>query len=191
MANSKIIFGSQVLMDLTADTVTEDNLLSGATAHGADGEPVVGKCTYDSDTQDATVKVAEMLEEKTAYARGTKLVGTMPNKGAVTGSIKTKDGEFNIPQGYHDGGGKVGIDATEKGKIISSNIRQGVTILGVEGSMTSTEGVNAQAKEVTPSTTAQTVTPDSGYNYLAQVTVKAIPYVEAPNSAGGTTVTIG
>lgn len=51
----------------------------------------------------------------------------------------------------------------------------------------------AHGKTVTPSTKEQTVLPDSeeGYNYLSQVTVKAIPYNESENPAGGTTVTIG
>lgn len=191
MANSKIVFGGTVLIDLTADTVEPEVLLKGVTAHGADGEPIVGTCSYDSDTNDATVKVAEMLDGKTAYARGAKIVGTMPNKGAVSGSISKKDETFSIPQGYHDGGGIVGISETEKAKLIPSNIRQGVKILNVEGSMTATEGVNAQSVMVTPSMEVQTVMPGEGYNYLAQVTVKPIPYVEAPNSAGGVTVTIG
>jgi hypothetical protein len=38
---------------------------------------------------------------------------------------------------------------------------------------------------------AQTIVPDSGYNYLAQVQVNAIPVVETDNAAGGKTVTIG
>ena len=57
--------------------------------------------------------------------------------------------------------------------------------------MSGTEGAKAQAKTVTPKTTAQTVLPDTGYNYLSQVTVNAIPYVESDNSAGGKTVTSG
>ena len=35
------------------------------------------------------------------------------------------------------------------------------------------------------------IMPDEEYNCLSQVTVKAIPYVETDNSAGGKTVTIG
>lgn len=63
-------------------------------------------------------------------------------------------------------------------------------MLGVEGSMSGTEDVKSQSKTVSPSTEQQTVLPDSGYNYLSQITVDAIPYVESSNSAGGTTVTI-
>lgn len=132
-----------------------------------------------------------MLTGKTAYARGTKLTGTMPNNGAVTGKISTKDGEYIIPQGHHDGSGKVSIDATEQAKIIAQNIREGVTILGVEGSMSGSESVKAQAKTVTPSSVQQTILPDDGYTHLSQVTVEKIPYVESENSAGGLTVTIG
>ena len=57
--------------------------------------------------------------------------------------------------------------------------------------MSGTEDAKPQAKEVTPSTSEQTILPDEGYNYLSQVKVKAIPYVESENAAGGTTVTIG
>ena len=115
----------------------------------------------------------------------------MPNRGAVTGTITTIDGEYTIQNGYHDGSGKVSIATTEQSKLIATNIRQGVTILGVEGTMSGSEDVNAQSRTVTPSATAQTVTPETGYNYLTQVTVNAIPYSESDNSAGGVTVTIG
>lgn len=191
MSINKVVYGGKTLIDLTGDTVTEDKLLSGITAHGKDGELVTGVCTFDVDSNDATAAVAEILKGKTAYARGTKLVGTMPNNGAVTGKIITKDGSYTIPQGYHDGSGKVGIDATEQAKILAQNIREGVTILGVKGSMSGSEGVKAQAKIVIPSSVQQTILPDTGYTHLSQVTVEKIPYVESENSAGGTTVTIG
>lgn len=45
MAVSKVIFGSNVLVDLTGDTVRADKLAQGFTAHGADGLPVTGTLT--------------------------------------------------------------------------------------------------------------------------------------------------
>ena len=191
MSINKVVYGGKTLIDLTGDTVTADKVLEGFTTHDKSGASITGTCTFDVNSGDATVSVAEMLTGKTAYARGTKLTGTMPNNGAVTGKISTKDGAYTIPQGYHDGSGKVSIDATEQAKIIAQNIREGVTILGVEGSMSGSEGVKAQAKTVTPSSAQQTILPDAGYTHLSQVTVEKIPYVESENSAGGTTVTIG
>jgi hypothetical protein len=114
----------------------------------------------------------------------------MKNNGAVSGSISTKAGVYTVAQGYHDGSGKVQIDSTEQAKLVPANIRDGVTILGVQGAMSGTEDAKPQAKTVTPTTAAQTILPDTGYNYLSQVTVAAIPYVESDNSAGGKTVTI-
>ena len=188
---NKVVYGGTVLIDLTGDTVTADKVLTGYTAHDKSGETITGTCNYDVNSEDATVAVAEILTGKTAYARGSKITGTMPNNGAVTKSISTKTQEVSIAQGYHDGSGKVSISSTEQAKIIPTNIRDGVTILGVTGTMSGTEGAKAQAKTVTPTTSVQNVLPDDGYNYLSQVTVNAIPYVESDNSAGGTTVTIG
>ena len=191
MAISKVIYGGNTLIDLTADTVSADKLLTGIKAHGADGEVVTGTCDFDANTQDATAVAAEILTGKTAYNKGAKVTGTMKNNGAVSGKISTKAGKYTVPQGYHDGSGTVQIDATEQAKIIADNIRDGVTILGVTGTMSGTEGANPQAKEVTPTTAQQVILPDEGYNYLSQVTVAAIPYEETDNSAGGITVTIG
>ena len=191
MANyiNKLVVGNEVKFDLTSDTVTAEKLLSGFTAHDKSGAPITGTCTFDSDTQDATVAVAEILEGKTAYARGAKLTGTMPNKGAVSGTIATKEA-YTIPMGFHDGSGTVSIDATESAKIVAGNIKSGVTILGVEGTFAG-ETVTAQTKSVTPTMSAQTVLPDEGYDYLSQVEVAAIPVTYSANSAGGQTCTIG
>lgn len=193
MAVNKVIYGGNVLIDLTADTITPDQLAAGVTAHDKSGAAITGTCTYDSDTQDATAVVAEILTGKTAYVRGAKITGTMKDNGGVTGTISTKNGTYTVPQGYHDGSGKVSIDSVENAKIVPENIREGITILGIEGTMSGTEDAKPQAKNVTPSTTEQTVLPDTdaGYNYLSQVTVAAIPYVESDNAAGGKTITIG
>lgn len=191
MAINKVIYGGNTLIDLTADTVDAAHLLSTYTAHDKSGAIITGTCTYDSDTSEDTAAVAEVLATKTFHARGTAYTGTMPNRGAVTGTITTKAGSYTIQQGYHDGSGSVSISSTEQAKIIASNIKSGVTILGVEGTY-SGEAVSVQSnKSATPTTSQQIITPDSGYDYLAQVTVAAIPYVETDNSAGGKTVTIG
>ena len=186
---NKLVVGNETKFDLTADSVTADKLLKNITAHDKSGAPITGTCTFDADTQDATAAVAEILEGKTAYARGTKLTGTMPNKGAVSGTITDKTA-YTIPMGFHDGSGTVSIDATESAKIVAGNIKSGVTILGVEGTF-SGESVTAQTKSVTPTMSAQTVLPDEGYDYLSQVSVAAIPVNYSDNSAGGQTCTIG
>lgn len=194
MANqykNKIIYNGNTLIDLTSDTITAADLASGKTAHDKSGAIITGTNTYDSDTSNDTAEVGEILATKTAHARGSALTGTMPNNGGVTGTITTVSGEYTIPIGFHDGSGKVSISSTEQAKIIAGNIRQGVTILGVEGTMSGQEGVVAQSKTVTPTGAVQVITPDTGYNYLAQVTVSAIPYSESDNMAGGVTVTIG
>lgn len=168
MANeykNKIIYNGDTLIDLTGDTVTAADLLSGVIAHDKSGATITGTCTYDSDTTDANAAAAEVLSGKTAYVNKNKVTGTMVNNGAVAGTISTKDGEYTVPNGYHDGSGKVGIAAAERAKLIASNIRNGITILGVQGTMSGNEDAYAQTTTVTPTTTAQVITPE-GYELL-------------------------
>ena len=192
MANyiNKLVVGNEVKFDLTGDTVAPNTLLTGTTAHDKSGAQITGTCTYDSDTSDATVAVAEILKDKTAYARGAKIVGTMPNNGAKNYTISNLNDQ-TISLGFYDGSGKISIDSAEKAKIIPANIKNGVSILGVQGTMTGQEDLQVQSKTVTPTFTAQTILPDEGYDYLSQVVVSAIPMTESENTAGGLTLTIG
>ena len=187
---NKVVFGNETLIDLTADTVAPEYLLATYTAHDRSGAPIVGSCTYNADTSDATATASEILAGQTAYANGQELTGTMPNRGGVTGTISTVAGEYAIQQGYHDGSGTVSIDSTEQAKIIASNIKSGVEILGVTGTYEG-EGGTYQTKTATPYTTQQVILPDTGYDGLTQVTVEAIAYEETDNAAGGLTATIG
>lgn len=190
MAINKVIYGGNTLIDLTGDSVIKDKLLAGYTAHDKSGEVIEGTCLFDVDSTDATVTAAEILNGQTAYARGNKVSGTMKNNGAVSEEITDKDSVYTIPIGYHDGSGTVQLDATERAKLIPGNIKKGVNVLGVEGDCEPSSDVMAQAKTATPSTVKQTILPDDGVDYLSQVVINPIAYVESANSAGGTTVTI-
>lgn len=194
MANqyvNKVIYGGDTLIDLTGDDVTASDVLSGKKFHLPSGAQGTGQCSYDADTSDADATASEILATKTAYVNGNKITGSMTNRGAVTLSIDDKDDELTIPAGYHDGSGKAVIDSVEKAKIIASNILQGVTILGVTGTVEPSSDIHIEAsKTVTPTKTGFTVLPTTGYDALAQVIVNAVPYVETDNTAGGKTVTI-
>ena len=192
MANekpSKVVLGNRTLIDLTEDTVTEQKVLAGYTFHRPDGETASGTCDFTVDASGATAAASEVLAGKT-FARGSAVLpGEMPNIGAQTGSISTKAGSVSILQGYHDGSGSIGIDATEQAKIIAGNIKAGVEILGVEGDY-SGEAVHATTATATPTLSQQTILPPSGYDYLSQVTVNAIEVTETVNASGGLTVVI-
>lgn len=194
MANqyvNKVIYGGQTLIDLTPDTVTSSDVLKGVKFHLPSGASGTGACEFDVDSSDCTATVAEVLATKTFAKGGAVLTGTMPNRGAVSGTISSKATPYTIPQGYHDGSGTVGLDSASATALVANNIREGVEILGITGTMSGSEGMKPQSKTVTPTTTAQTVMPDSPtYNCLSQVTVNAIPYTETDNAAGGKTVTI-
>lgn len=190
--NSKVVLGSgEVLIDLTGDSVAADKLVKGVTAHDKTGAPIVGTNTNDVDTSEATATAAEILAGKTAGVNGQIITGTMPNNGGSVLDITDADTPVTIPQGYQDGSGKAQIAESERSKIIPENIRQGVTILGKTGTMSGSEGVKPQAKNVTPTFSAQEILPDEGYNCLSQVNVAAIPVTYTDNAAGGQTVTIG
>lgn len=188
--NKVVLADGTTLIDLTADDVTRASVLNGMKFHLPSGEGTTGICTYDADTSDADAVAAEILYGKTAYKAGSKLTGTMPNNGGVTGTINTKTGQYSVPAGYHDGSGKVGISSTEQAKIIAGNIKAGIQILGVTGTY-SGETVNVRSASATPTFSSQTILPGTGYDYLSQVTVAPITVAEADNSAGGKTVTIG
>lgn len=196
MANqyvNKVVINGATKIDLTGDTVAADKILAGYTAHDKSGAPITGSSPFNADTTGTTATADEVLSgEKFIGPTGQEVTGSMPNRGGTGGTISTKAQEVTIQQGYHDGSGKVSIASAEQSKIIPENIRDGVTILGVEGTMSGSEDVHAQSKSVTPNFTSQTIIPDSpDYNYLSQVTVAAIPVTEIDNPQGGKTLTVG
>ena len=117
----------------------------------------------------------------------------MVNQGEKHYTLASRDAEVSIPQGYHDGAGGIGLAAADKSALVAANVRQGITVLGVTGTMSNMEGVKATSASITPYTTAQTIVPtDLGnFNSITQISVSAIAKTETDNLAGGKTVTIG
>ena len=198
MANNpyvnKVVFGNTTVMDISDTTADPSKVLASEKFYDRSGAPQTGACTYDADTSDADATAAEILLNKTAYVNGNKLTGTMPNRGAVTGTISTVAGTYTIQNGYHDGSGSVAIDSTEQAKIIAGNIKKDVTILGVTGTYEGSGTPTSTAKTVTPYTTSKTYLPSeesTPVDYFSQFTVNAISYVETDNAQGGKTATIG
>ena len=86
------------------------------------------------DTADADAAAGNILTGKKAYESSGAIDGSMANNGSTSGTISTKAGTVTIPAGYTSGG-TVSISSTEQAKIIASNIKSGVTLLGVAGSL--------------------------------------------------------
>ena len=83
------------------------------------------------DTSDGTISAPDVLTGKVGYAGGVRIVGTMPDNGAVNASIDgTGMTEYTIPKGYHNGSGKVSFVGTietwsfemENGSIVTKRV---------------------------------------------------------------------
>ena len=109
--------GSSV--DWTDENFKKENIKPGVTIFGQTG-------TF---TSDATATASQILSGQTAYVKGNKITGTMPNNGAKIITPSTTNQA--IPAGYHNGSGYVKGDANLK----PENIKNGVSIFGVLGSL--------------------------------------------------------
>ena len=86
------------------------------------------------DTASADITAADVLTGKTGFGSSGEVAGGMANNGSTSGTISTKAGTVAVPAGYTTGG-TVSISSTEQAKIVASNIKSGVTLLGVAGSL--------------------------------------------------------
>ena len=61
---------------------------------------------YACSSGDGDATANQILSGKTAWVKGKKVIGTMPNRGAVNQTLNA-GGSYTIPEGYHNGKGKV------------------------------------------------------------------------------------
>ena len=84
MPRSKIIYGDEVLIDLTGDTVTADTLLKGITAHDAAGNEIEGALDMTITTETETTMTGLLKgDEGTVEAARPGVDYATPSKGVT------------------------------------------------------------------------------------------------------------
>lgn len=148
------------LIDLTADKILEGN-----TILGIEGTVEAGGI----DTSDATATVKDILAGKTAYVDGEKLEGTMANNGDLIITPNTDEQDHSA--GYYNSIQVRPVTSSVDTNIKAENIKSGISILGVSGSLIE---LNGHELEVTPATVQKVIEPEDNYNAITKVTVEAV-----------------
>ena len=111
-----------------------------------------------------------LLSGHTMYDIAHQLVsGTMPNNGDVTIEPTTEQQTKN--SGYYNSLQVNAVTSSIDSNIKPENIKSGISILGVNGTLVE---LNGHELEVTPSTEQKVIEPEENYNAITRVTVKAV-----------------
>ncbi len=110
----------------------------------ADGS---GDATF-YDTSAANLTANDLRTGKTAFGANGSVQGNLATVGQFTESITAKAQEISIPAGIHGTGSTVKIAAASQNALIPGNIRKGVSILGVDGDLTSATIVQDSSTKV-------------------------------------------
>lgn len=120
-------------------------------------------------TTDATATRFQILNGYTAYVKGSKITGFMPNNGTLSYDPTTE--VQNIPEGYTTGGTINAVTSNIDSNIQAGNIKSGINILGITGNLIELNGTNL---DVALSNTNQSITPNSPYNGFTVVNIPAV-----------------
>ena len=95
---NKVVYGSDVLIDLTGDTVSSDKLLSGTTAHDKSGGTITGvipslaAATYTPGTIDQTIDAGKYISGSQTIKGDANLVaGNIRKDVSIFGVIGTME----------------------------------------------------------------------------------------------------
>ena len=165
MGVNVVIFGDSTLVDLREDTVTPETLFLGETAHGKDGNPVVGTFTIEDEINEQDSLIEQIRAALQGKAAGS---GDAP---VIRSLSVTKNGTFTAPDGV-DGYSPVVVDvpipevpdsvaqatpvitvsssglitakATQEGGLVSAGTKSATKQLTTKGATTITPGASAQ-----------------------------------------------
>lgn len=121
MSINKVVINDVEKLNLTADTITAAQVPNGVTFHNKAGEQLTGSAALYSSASNAAENTQPFVGEITTIndASGMDMFGAV-----------------SVPKGFHDGSTYVGLEETSRNAILNANnIRKGVSILGVEGTL--------------------------------------------------------
>ncbi|MBS6559229.1 MAG: hypothetical protein KH355_03015 [Clostridiales bacterium] len=153
MAIGRVDYKKSTNLEPVASAITS----MGQSASKKDKPNVLGQKIKAIST-DATGVEAEMLAGKTFYAAGQKKIGTMPNMGAANATLNA-GGSYVIPQGYHNGSGKVtanSLASQTPATATAAQILSGQTAW-VNGNKITGNMPSKGAQTYTPNTVNQTI----------------------------------
>lgn len=116
-----------------------------------------------NDTADANAVAEQIKSGATAYANGSKIVGTMPVNGAIDKTLDTNTTSYTVPKGYTDGGA---IDIVTENKTAtptkstqnitptSGKVLAKVTVNPIPAEYITTTDANAEAAHIAQNKTA-------------------------------------
>ena len=122
MSINKVIIGTEVKLDLTTDTVSEDKLLAGATAHNAAGEQITGTMVtvpVDSELSDTSENAIQNKIVKQELDRKVKTTDIQDNleSADVTSPLSANQGKvLNEKISGHTDNGDVHVTTADKSK---------------------------------------------------------------------------
>ena len=123
------------------ENIIPANIMRGVTILGVLGDAVI-------EATDATAVAEDVLNGKTAYLRNGITTGSMPNNGNTSFNPRTT--RQSIPAGYYNGNGYINaVTSSIDSNIKASNIKAGVTILGVTGALDLLDTFDATANAST------------------------------------------
>ena len=170
-SNLNMEFNGEYADVANAIGLTADKIKAGETILGIEGTASTG-----INTSDATATVKDILAGKTAYVDGEKLEGTMTNNGDLIITPSTDEQDHSA--GYYNSIQVRPVTSSVDTNIKAENIKSGISILGVSGSLIE---LNGHELEVTPSTVQKVIEPEENYNAITRVTVEAVTSSIDPN----------